>query len=228
MLVNQKKAGELIRRYSIPQPKTFIFEKPFFNKKIKYPVVLKVDSPEIIHKSDFGVIFLDLKNQEEVNRALKTELTVLKMHNIKNYKFIVQEMFKGQELIIGVKRDKTFGPVILLGMGGIFVEVLKDVSMRIAPLSKKDCYEMIEELKSKKLLEGYRNTEPVNKDAIVDILMKISKLSISEKEISEIDFNPVMINKKSACVVDVRLIQQEKSRKQIFVSQKQKGFLRNA
>lgn len=206
MLVEQKKASELLRKYSIPQPKTIIFKEEFFDKKINYPVVLKVDSPDIIHKSDFGVIFLNLKNQEELNRALKTEMTILKMHNIKNYKFIVQEMFKGQELIIGMKRDKTFGPVILLGLGGIFVEVLKDVSMRVAPVSKKDCYEMIDELKGKKLFEGYRNIEPINKESIVDILMKLSKLSISEKEIVEIDFNPVMINKTNACVVDARMI----------------------
>lgn len=206
MLVNQKKAGDLLRKYNIPQPKTIIFKEDFFDKKINYPVVLKVDSPEIIHKSDFGVIFLNLKTQEEVNRALQTEITVLRMHKIENYNFVVQEMFKGQELIIGMKRDSTFGPVILLGLGGIFVEVLKDVSMRIAPLLKKDCYEMIEELKGKKLLEGYRNIEPVNKEAIVDILMKLSKLSVSQKEIIEIDFNPVMVNKNTACVVDARMI----------------------
>jgi acyl-CoA synthetase (NDP forming) len=133
-------------------------------------------------------------------------MTILKMHNIKNYNFIVQEMFKGQELIIGMKRDKTFGPVILLGLGGIFVEVIKDFSMRIAPLTKKDSYDMIEELKGKKLLEGYRGKKKISKDAIVDILMKLSNLSIKEKDISEIDFNPVMINDKEACVVDARMM----------------------
>ncbi len=206
MLISQKKAGELLRKFSISQPKTIIFKEPEFNKKINYPVVLKVDSPEIIHKSDFGVIFLNLKNKDEVNRALKTEMTILKMHNIQNYDFIVQEMFKGQELIMGMKRDKTFGPVILLGLGGIFVEVIKDISMRIAPLAKKDCYEMIQELKGKNLLEGYRGKKEVSKDAIVDVLLKLSKLSLSEKNISEIDFNPVIVNEKEACVVDARMI----------------------
>lgn len=207
MLLNQKRASDLLRKYSIELPKTIIFENPLFDKKINYPVVLKIDSPEIIHKSDFGVIFLDLKNQEEVNRALKTEITILKMHDIQDYKFIVQEMVKGQELIMGMKRDKTFGPVILLGLGGIFVEVLKDVSMRIAPLTKKDCYEMIDELKGKKLLEGFRNTKAVDITKIIDLLMKLSKLAMSEKNITEIDFNPVMVDDKKACVVDARMIE---------------------
>jgi acyl-CoA synthetase (NDP forming) len=207
MLLNQKNAGELLKKYSIPVPRTFVFENPFFDKNINYPVVLKVDSPEIIHKSDFGVIFLDLKNQEEVNRALKTEMTILKMHNIIDYKFVVQEMIKGQELILGMKRDKTFGPVILFGIGGIFVEVLKDFSIRIAPLKKKDCFEMISELRGKKLLEGYRNTKPVNKDKIVELLIKLSNMAIKEKNISEIDFNPVIIDDKKAYVVDARMIQ---------------------
>lgn len=207
MLINQKKAGELLRKYSIKTPKTIIFKETEFNKKIKYPVVLKVDSPKIIHKSDFGVIFLNLQNKEEVNRALKTQNTILKMNNITDYNFIVQEMVTGTELIMGMKRDETFGPVILLGIGGIFVEILKDTSMKIAPLKKKECYDMIEKLKAKKLLEGYRNTKKVNKDAIVDVLLKLSKLSIDQKHISEIDFNPVIVNEKKAIVVDARLIE---------------------
>ncbi len=206
MLIDQKKAGELLRKYSIPFPETIVFNHPEFDKKINYPVALKVDSPEILHKSDFGAVFTDLKTQGEVNRHIKTLFTLLKMHNIKEYNFIVQEMVEGTELIAGMKRDDTFGTILLVGIGGVFVELVRDVSMRIPPLTKKICNEMIEELKGKKLLEGFRGKSKVNKEAIVDILLKLSKLSLENKDIKEIDFNPIIAGKEKSYVVDARVI----------------------
>jgi acyl-CoA synthetase (NDP forming) len=128
------------------------------------------------------------------------------MHNVKKYNFVVQEMIKGQEIIMGIKRDEIFGPVILFGLGGVLVEILKDVSMRIAPLSKRDCKEMIEEIKGSKLLDGYRNIKKVNKEKIIELLLNLSDLAVNEKEIEEIDFNPVIVNEKNAVVVDARII----------------------
>jgi acyl-CoA synthetase (NDP forming) len=115
-------------------------------------------------------------------------------------------MVNGQEIIIGMKRDVIFGQVILFGLGGVFVEVLKDVSLRIAPLIIKDCRDMINEIKGKKILYGFRNIPKTNQLAIIDLLLKTSKLAINEKNIAELDFNPVMVDKK-AVVVDARIIE---------------------
>jgi len=207
MMLTQDKAIGLLKKYRIKTPKTLLFKQTELKKiNIDFPVALKIDSSEIIHKSDLGLVFTNIKTIHELNRHLKTISTVLKMRNIKKYNFVVQEMIKGQEIIMGIKRDEIFGPVILFGLGGVLVEILKDVSMRIAPLSKKDCKEMIDEIKGSKLLDGYRNIKKVNKEEIIALLMKLSALAVNEKEIDEIDFNPVIVNEKNAIVVDARII----------------------
>jgi acetyl-CoA synthetase (ADP-forming) len=206
-MLNQKEALILLKKYSFKTPKTVLFKTHHLEDiDIKFPVALKVDSQDVVHKSDLGLVFLNIRNLDELNRHLKTSHTILKMHDVKEFNFVVQEMVKGQEIIIGMKRDDIFGPVILFGLGGVFVEVLKDVSMRIAPISRKDCLEMINEIKGKKLLEGFRNIKKINKEVLVDALMNLSKLARREKNIREIDFNPIMINDKEAIVVDARFI----------------------
>src|SRR3989344_6130051 len=125
-----------------------------------------------------------------LSSSLHTAQTILEMHMIKDYSFVLQETARGHEVIMGMKRDRAFGPVIIFGLGGIFDEVIKDVSTRIAPLTKEMAAEMIEEIKGAKILRGYRNTKPANK----------------EKHIQEIDFNPVIANEKEAVVVDARMI----------------------
>ncbi|MFH2020804.1 MAG: acetate--CoA ligase family protein [archaeon] len=206
MLLEQKKVQSLLNTYKIAYVPTLVINNTLPSKKLKFPVVLKVDSKEVIHKSDLGLVFTNIMNLNEIGRKMKTATTILKMHGIKDYSFLIQEMIQGTELIIGMKRDKTFGPVIMLGLGGVFVEVMKDISMRIAPVSKFECYSMIEELKGKKLLSGYRGSKPVNKEKIVDIMLRLSALSLKETNIEEIDFNPVMADDKNAVVVDARVI----------------------
>jgi acyl-CoA synthetase (NDP forming) len=207
MMLPAAEAMELLKKYSIPYPKTIVIEKsqkPI--TKIKYPVVLKVDSPDVIHKSDLGVVFIGLKTQSELEDKILVANQILSRKNITDYHFIVQEMIKGTEIIIGMKRDRIFGPIIVFGLGGIFVELLKDISMRVAPITKKDSIEMINEIKAARLLEGYRNSPKVNKEKLADLLVKISHLSIKEKTILEIDFNPVIVNEDIALVADARFI----------------------
>jgi acyl-CoA synthetase (NDP forming) len=207
MLIEQKEVLKLLRKYNLVYPKTLIFsESKLESIKLKFPVALKVDSSQIIHKSDFGVVHIGIKDLFELNRHLKTLSTLMKMHNITKYSFIVQEMVKGQELIIGMNRDEVFDTVIVFGLGGVFTEIIKDVSMRVAPLTKKDCYDMIDEIKGKKIFEGYRNIKPIKKERLVEVLMNLSKLAMNEKHIKEIDFNPVMFNEKHITVVDARMI----------------------
>jgi acetate---CoA ligase (ADP-forming) subunit beta len=206
MLLDHHQTLLLLKKYRIPFAESQSFKDISEVKLQKYPLALKIDSPEVIHKSELGLVETGIRNVHELASSIGRFNTIVGMHAIRKYSYVVQTMVQGKEIIIGMKRDSTFGPVILLGIGGIFVEVLKDVSMRVAPLSRKDCFEMIEELRSKKLLEGYRGSPPVNKTAIVEMLLSMSKLSIENHEIMEIDLNPVMANEKNTLVVDARFI----------------------
>ncbi len=211
MLLNQKKTQELLKKYSLRYPETIIFNnlEEITNKKIPFPCVLKVDSQRVVHKTELGLVFTNIMSVEELRKKTLDAQAILKEKQITAYSFILQETVKGTEIIIGMKTDETFGKVIVFGIGGIFVELLKDVSMRIAPLEKKDCIEMLGEIKAKKILDGFRKFPAVNKDKLVDALMKLSRLAMKEKSISEIDFNPIIVNEKGAVVVDARILGDE-------------------
>jgi len=208
MLLQQKEVLILLQKYSILYPKTSIIKTVSDIDKFSYPAVLKVDSPEVSHKTDLGLVVTDIKNSSEAKQQLKKCEDKLKKYHISDYRFLLQKQIEGQEIIIGMKRDPIFGPAILFGLGGVFVEVLKDYSMRIAPLTRHDCIEMLNEIKGKKILTGHRNIPAVNKEKIIALLLKISKLAMNEKDIMEIDFNPVMIN-RYAEVVDARIVKKD-------------------
>ncbi len=208
MLLQQKEVLILLQKYSILYPKTTIIKTVSDIDKFTYPAVLKIDSPEVSHKSDLGLVITNIKDSSEAKQQLKKCEDKLKKYNINDYRFLLQKQIEGQEIIIGMKRDPIFGPAILFGLGGVFVEVLKDYSIRIVPLSRKDCLDMISEIKGKKILSGFRNIPAINKEKIIALLLKISKLAMNEKDIMEIDFNPVMIN-RYAEVVDARIIKKD-------------------
>jgi len=178
-------------------------------EKIGYPIVLKIVSPDIIHKSDAGGVKINLNTPQEVEAAYKTII-----ENAKKYKadaqivgVIVQEMApSGTEVIIGAVKDPQFGPTIMFGLGGIFVELLKDVNFRVVPIDKDDAKEMITKLKAYPLLNGYRGSKPADIDALADILVNVSKLVWDNPEIKELDLNPVMAYPVGAKAVDARII----------------------
>jgi acetyl-CoA synthetase (ADP-forming) len=180
-----------------------------FAGEIGYPVVLKIVSPDIVHKSDVGGVIVNLKTAKEVRDAYKQILENVKKHNA-NTKIVgvlVQEMAPSStEVIVGAIKDPQFGPAIMFGLGGIFVEVLKDVTFRIAPITEEEAREMITEVKAYPLLKGYRNTPPADISAIVKILLSTSKLVMEHKEIKELDLNPVIVYEKGAKTVDARII----------------------
>ncbi len=177
--------------------------------KAGFPVVLKVISPDIIHKSDAGGVLVNLKTKDEV-RAAYTKI----LENAKKYKadakivgVLVEEMAKqATEVIIGAVKDPQFGPTLMFGLGGIFVEVLKDVTFRVAPIKEAEAAEMIVEVKAFPLLNGYRNTPPVDVKALVTLLVNVSKLVMDHQEIKELDLNPVMAYSEGAKTVDARII----------------------
>lgn len=177
--------------------------------EIGYPVVLKIISPDIVHKTDVGGVMLNLKDAREVRKAYKQLQENIKKHkkDARIIGMLVQEMAPSStEVIVGAIKDPQFGPAVMFGLGGIFVEVLKDVTFRVLPLKEDEAYEMITEVKAYPLLKGYRNTPPADLDAIVKILLSASKLVIEHQEIKELDLNPVLVYEKGAKTVDARII----------------------
>jgi acyl-CoA synthetase (NDP forming) len=178
-------------------------------EKIGYPIVLKIVSPDIIHKSDAGGVKVNLKTAAEVEAAYKTII-----ENAKTYKadakiigVLVQEMApQGTEVIVGAVKDPQFGQTVMFGLGGIFVELLKDVNFRVAPITKEDAKEMITQLKAFPLLNGYRGAKPADIQALTEILCNVSKLILDKPEIKELDLNPVISYPKGAKTVDARII----------------------
>jgi acetate---CoA ligase (ADP-forming) subunit beta len=182
------------------------------SKKIGYPVVLKIASPDITHKSDAGGVKTSLKDAKEVKKAYEDIMSsVAKKEPQAHIQGVtVQPMARpGVEVIIGMFKDPQFGPVMMFGLGGIFVEVLKDVSFRLIPIEKRDAEEMIEEIKGKALLNGYRGQEPAGKEALADVLLKVSALVAKTPEIKELDLNPVFAYNYSAAAVDARIIMED-------------------
>jgi acetyl-CoA synthetase (ADP-forming) len=180
-----------------------------FADKIGYPVVLKIVSPDILHKSDVGGVIIDLKTATDVRKAYKQIVENVQKHkkDARIAGVLVQEMApSGTEVIVGAIKDPQFGPTVMFGLGGIFVEVLKDVTFRVAPLTEEEACEMITEVKAYPLLKGYRNTPPADTGAIITILLKTSKLVMEHQEIKELDLNPIMVYEKGAKTVDARII----------------------
>jgi acetyl-CoA synthetase (ADP-forming) len=180
-----------------------------FAEAIGYPVALKIVSPNIIHKSDVGGVVVDLKDAKAVRGAYKQILGNVKKHDAKAkiIGVLVQEMAPAStEVIVGSIKDPQFGPAIMFGLGGVFVEVLKDVTFRIAPVTEEEAREMIEEVKAYPLLKGYRGSPPADINAIVKIILATSKLVMEHQEIKELDLNPIMVYEKGAKTVDARII----------------------
>jgi acyl-CoA synthetase (NDP forming) len=177
--------------------------------QIGYPVVLKIVSPDIIHKSDIGGVIVNLKNAKEVAAGYKKII-----QNVTKFKpdakivgILIQEMApQSTEVIVGAIKDPQFGQTIMFGLGGIFVELLKDVNFRVAPLTADDAKEMITQLKAYPLLNGYRNTPPADIDSLVTILCNTSHLIMDHPEIKELDLNPIMAYQKGSKTVDARII----------------------
>ena len=179
------------------------------SEKMGYPVVLKISSVDITHKSDAGGVKVNLPDKAAVEKAYADIMaSCTDKHPDADIEGVaVQGMAKpGTEVIIGMTKDPSFGPVLMFGLGGIFVEVLKDVSFRIVPLEKKDAAQMIDEIKGKKLLEGYRGEDPADILYLEEMLLKLSTLVDKTDSIAEIDMNPVFAYKQGAVVVDARII----------------------
>ena len=209
----ETEAKELLREYGIPVPDFKLIkskeEISGIGESIGYPLVMKIVSPDIIHKSDAGGVKLNIKDEKEAKLAYQEIISKAKTYNKEAQIFgvITYSMIpKATEIIIGMMQDPHFGPVIMFGLGGIFVEVLKDISFRVLPIEERDAEEMISEIKGYKILKGVRGEGPKDIEAIKNLLLKISQLTLENPEISEIDLNPVFVFEKGLQVVDARMI----------------------
>jgi len=176
---------------------------------------LKIASPDIVHKSDAGGVKLGLENARAVGQAYDDILAAAKQKHPKAeiLGVAVQKMARpGVEVIIGMSKDDQFGPVLMFGLGGILVEVLKDVSFRLVPLAKKDAAEMVREIKGYPLLEGYRGQAAVKISYLENLLLKVSDFVEKNPEVKELDLNPIFAYSDGALAVDARVIL-EKSKK---------------
>jgi len=209
----EHEAFEFASYYGIPTPRAVLVRSPKeayeVADELGYPIVVKIVSPDISHKSDVGGVRLGLMSREEAAKAVEEMLKVVPA-KAPGARIIGALMYKmapqGLEVIIGGVRDDIFGAAVMFGLGGIFVEVLRDVSFRIAPISRDEALEMINELKSAIILDGFRAQPPVDKEALADMIFRTSKLLQENEEIESIDLNPVIAYPKGAIAVDVRII----------------------
>jgi acetyltransferase len=174
-----------------------------------YPVVMKISSDDILHKSDAGGVRLGLRNKAQVKKAFNEIVAnaVAYDPSARIDGVLVQQMVRGgTEVIVGMSRDPQFGPLIMFGLGGIYVELLKDVAFRVAPLTAGQAREMIDGIRASRILKGFRGQEPSDLDAVVDCILRVSQLAVSYPELSECDVNPLVVfpKGKGACAVDAR------------------------
>jgi len=209
----ETESRELLNEYGIVLPEARLAsnaqEALTAADKIGYPLAMKIVSPHIIHKSDAGGVKLNLNNSQEVQEGfeeiLKSALKVTTRDRIAGV-LLSPMVPPGQECIIGVIRDQQFGPVVMFGLGGIFVEVLKDIAFRLAPLAQEDIDSMVREIKGYDILQGIRGEKPRDINALKDILAKLSQVAIDNPEIQEVDLNPVIVHEKGASIVDSRIV----------------------
>ncbi len=218
--VGELEARQVMEAYGFPVPQSRLAataeEAVSIAEEIGYPVVLKIASPDILHKTDVGGVRVNLRSAGDVRDAF--DLIVYRAERYvpgaRIWGCLVQQMVpKGREVLLGMSRDPQFGPLVAFGLGGIYVEALKDVAFRIAPFSREEAAEMIREIRSYALLEGVRGEPPADEEAMVDALLRVSQLVTDFPEIVELDINPLMVFEKGrgAVALDMRLILKEKT-----------------
>ena len=183
-----------------------------FTSKVGFPVVLKIFSPDIPHITEIGGLRRGIENKKELEKAWDDLLKLAKKYKPKALieGFLIQEEVSGVEIVIGMKRSREFGPVLMFGLGGVLVEVLKDVSFGIAPLSRLAATKMIKRVKGYKILKGFRGRPAVNLEKLIDILVNLSRLSLENQNIKEIDLNPIIVDSKKALIVDTYFLYEKK------------------
>lgn len=210
-------AEEVARHYRIRVPESGLAQSEKqaleFAKKIGYPLVMKIVSEDILHKSDVGGVRTDINSQKDVSSSYKEILRNAKKSNRKariEGVLIQKSAPKNYEFVVGATRDPQFGPTVMFGLGGIYVELFKDVAFRLAPISEQESLEMMKDTKAYKLLTGFRGSKPLDTQAVAGTIRAVGELMIHEPQVESVDINPLFVYPKGALAVDVRIMLQQK------------------
>ncbi|MFW6115250.1 MAG: acetate--CoA ligase family protein [Thermodesulfobacteriota bacterium] len=209
--LSEHEAKTVLSSYGIPVTRELLVESADdvhrAAQEIGYPVVMKACAPDITHKTERDLIRTDIRNEAE---ALDAFHGIIAGMNSSKGAVLIQEMIKGKrELVVGLIRDPQFGPCVMFGLGGIFTEILKDVSFRLAPLEKRDALDMMQEIKAHKILDAVRGMEAVDKELLSEMLINVGKIGMEIDAVKEIDVNPVIISGNRPVAVDALIVLQE-------------------
>ena len=209
----EPEAIKLLEKYDIPYPNhIFVTDRSRLTtaaEKLGFPLVMKIVSPDIVHKSDAGGVRLDLKNFKEVIAAYDEIICSIKHNNPSaeiSGVLLCSMAETGVEVIIGMVHDEVFGPTIMFGLGGIFVEVLEDVTFRVCPIDEREAIEMLNEIKGGKILRGIRGRQALDVKSLAKLISVTTQMVTENPQINELDFNPVRVYDKGVMVLDARII----------------------
>lgn len=206
--LSEYESKQLLGEYKIPVTKESVAttsdEAVAKASEIGYPVVLKGSGEELSHKTELNLIALDLKDEKSVRDAFQ-ELTSNPKAEVKEV--LIQQMVKGdREFVVGLTRDPQFGPCVMFGLGGIFTEILEDVAFRVAPLTRWDAMDMMNDIRGKKILDAFRGKPAVNREALADILLAVGQIGIDHDQVHEIDINPLKLVDGEPVAVDALVV----------------------
>jgi acetyl-CoA synthetase (ADP-forming) len=206
--LSEHESKEFLRVYGIPVTREIeVTERGGLRAalhEIGYPLVMKASSHRLLHKSERGLVRIDIRNEAEAGAAFDE---ILSSMNEKNGAVLVQEMIRGKrELMVGMTRDPQFGPCVMFGLGGIFTEVLKDVSFRVAPLEKRDALEMMREIRAHRILEEIRGLPAADMEQLTAILIRVGEIGLRHEAIREIDLNPLILDGGRPVAVDALIV----------------------
>jgi acetyl-CoA synthetase (ADP-forming) len=210
--VLEPEAKEILRAYGVPTAKgrlcTTLEEALAAAREIGYPLAMKIVSPQVLHKTEMGGVKVNISSDEALREAHQAMLASVgsRVGQEAIRGVLVEAMARGHEVIIGASRDPQFGPLLMFGLGGIFVEILKDVSYRLAPIEPFEAQEMIREIKAYPLLAGARGGDPVDEGVLGAVLVRVSRLVDDFREIKELDLNPTFVEGSQVVVADARII----------------------
>jgi acetate---CoA ligase (ADP-forming) subunit beta len=206
--LSEYESKEFLRSYGIPATREILVhtreECTKAANALGYPLVLKACSPQLAHKTEKGLVRLDLRSDQELIPAFDDLMSRMEGNE---KKILVQELIKGtRELVAGMTRDPQFGPCVMFGLGGIFTEILKDIAFRVAPLEKRDALDLTQEIKAHKILGAVRGMPAADIDLLCDILVKVGEIGLENESIQEIDINPLILSGAKPVAVDALIV----------------------
>lgn len=206
--LSESESKDILAAYNIPVTKEVLVrdnsELDSAIEKIGFPFVMKGCATDLAHKTESGLVRIDIRTKDEAKSAFDEIMSAM---SADDKGVLVQEMVKGKrELVAGLTRDPQFGPCVMFGLGGIFTEILKDISFRVAPITKNDAMEMMSEIKGKKILEAVRGMETADMDALAGILVAVGNLGVENKAIAEVDINPLILSRGKPVAVDALVV----------------------